>query len=314
MAVGQLMATATTPTLSFEFFPPKDDHGESQLWQTVRELEQLRPTYVSVTYGAGGSTRDRTVRVTERMATETTLTPVAHLTCVGHTGGELRQIIGRYADAGVRNVLALRGDPEGGVGGPWVPRPGGLDHAVELVRLIRSLGNFSVGVAAFPQGHPEAPDLESDTEALIAKAVAGADYAVTQLFFDADQYTCLVERVRRRGCDLPIIAGLMPVTTVAQIARFAQLSGTSIPEAVVARLERHRNPDGVRREGIDIVTELSNELLRRGAPGLHYYTLNRSETTREICAGVDGLAAHGEVSRLCEPGRDVGSRPEHLRN
>jgi methylenetetrahydrofolate reductase (NADPH) len=284
--VGELMANTVSPALSFEFFPPKDDEGEAQLWRAIRELERLRPTYVSVTYGAGGSTRDRTIRVTERIAAETTLTPVAHLTCVGHSRSELRTIIGRYADAGVRNVLALRGDPQGGVGKPWVPHPDGLDHAVELVELIRDLGDFSVGVAAFPDGHPEAADLEADAAALAAKAAAGAEYAVTQLFFEAHQYLRLVDRVRRRGCDIPIIAGLMPVTSLGQLSRFAELSGTQIPPTVVARLERHRHPSDVRREGIDLLVSLCEELLAEGAPGLHFYTLNRSETTRAILAGV----------------------------
>jgi methylenetetrahydrofolate reductase (NADPH) len=279
-------------TVSFEFFPPKDDAGEAQLWRAIRELEPLRPSFVSVTYGAGGSTRDRTVRITERIASETTLTPVAHLTCVGHSRDELRRIIGRYADAGVRNVLALRGDPPGGVNRPWVSHPHGLDHAVELVELIRELGDFCVGVAAFPQGHPEAADLDSDAAVLVAKAAAGADYAVTQLFFDADDYAGLVDRVRSLGCDLPVIAGIMPITGLAQISRFAQLSGTHVPAETVSRLQRLSDPADVRREGIAVATSLCDEVLRRGAPGLHFYTLNRSSATREIYAG---LAPHRPV-------------------
>jgi methylenetetrahydrofolate reductase (NADPH) len=277
-------------TFSFEFFPPKDDAGEAQLWQTVRELEPLRPTFVSVTYGAGGSTRDRTIRITERIASETTLTPVAHLTCVGHSRAELREIVGRYADAGVRNMLALRGDPEGGVGQTWVRHRDGLDHADELVALIRELGDFSVGVAAFPEGHPEAADLETDARMLVAKADAGADFAVTQLFFDADDYVRLVERVRRLGSDLPIIAGIMPITGLAQISRFAELSGAAVPDRIVSRLEQQTESAGVRREGIEIATELCDELLARGAPGLHFYTLNRSKATREIFAALAAFA------------------------
>jgi methylenetetrahydrofolate reductase (NADPH) len=283
--IRQLLATSA-PTVSFEFFPPKDDEGEAQLWRAIRELEPLRPTFVSVTYGAGGSTRDRTIRITERIASETTLTPVAHLTCVGHSRGELRTIVGRYADAGVRNVLALRGDPQGGVKRPWVRHPDGMDHAVELVELVRRLGDFCVGVAAFPEGHPEAADLESDAAVLVAKEAAGADYAVTQLFFDADDYCALVDRIRRLGSRIPVIAGIMPITSLAQISRFAELSGSRVPAAVVSRLERLSDPVEVRREGIAIATELCAELLRRGAPGLHFYTLNRSSATREIYSGL----------------------------
>jgi methylenetetrahydrofolate reductase (NADPH) len=274
-------------SFSFEFFPPKDDEGEAQLWQTIRELEPLHPTFVSVTYGAGGTTRDRTVRITERIASETTLTPVAHLTCVGHSRDELRCIVGRYADAGVRNVLALRGDPQGGVGEPWVPHPDGLDHADELVELVTSLGDFCVGVAAFPEKHFEAPDADFDARVLVAKAAAGATFAITQLFFRADDYLALVRRVRDLGCDIPIIPGIMPITRLSQIQRFAELSGTTVPPDVVAAFDGLTDPADVRRTGVRLATELCDALLAGGAPGLHFYTLNRSSATRAIFAGLD---------------------------
>lgn len=272
---------------SFEFFPPKDDAGEAQLWQALRRLERLRPTFVSVTYGAGGSTRDRTVRITERIARDTTLTPVGHLTCVGASVNELRQVIGQYADAGVRNVLALRGDPPDGPAARWEPHPNGLDHADALVRLLRAMGSFCVGVAAFPDKHPESVDLDRDADVLVAKAEAGAEFAVTQLFLDVGAYTALVARVRARGSDLPIIPGIMPITSLAQVRRFAELSGAAVPASVEHRL-RSAGDDkaAVRAEGIAIATELSRELLDSGAPGLHFYTLNRSTATVEIYQGL----------------------------
>jgi methylenetetrahydrofolate reductase (NADPH) len=276
---------ADGPSFSFEFFPPKDDAGERQLWQTIRELEALSPTFVSVTYGAGGSTRDRTIRVTERIASDTTVVPVAHLTCVGHTREELRAIVGELAAAGVRNMLALRGDPPGGPGQPWVPHPGGLDHAVQLVELVRGLGDFTVGVAAFPDVHPEAVDAQADARALAAKAEAGAAFAVTQLFFRAEDYFALVERARALGCDIPVLPGIMPITHLAQIERFTQLSGAVVPGDIVSGLNRYADdPASVRAAGIEIATRLCDQLLDQGAPGLHYYTLNRSTATRRIHA------------------------------
>jgi methylenetetrahydrofolate reductase (NADPH) len=272
-------------SFSFEFFPPKDDAGERQLWQTIRELEALSPTFVSVTYGAGGTTRDRTLRVTEAIASDTTLEPVAHLTCVGHSREELRRIVGDLAAAGVRNVLALRGDPPGGPEQAWVRHPDGFDHAVELVELVRELGDFTVGVAAFPEVHPEAVDADADARVLAAKAEAGAAFAVTQLFFEADDYFSLVERAARHGCTIPVLPGIMPITNLKQVTRFAQLSGAQVPARVVDRLQSHADdPVSVRSAGIEIATELCDRLLAEGAPGLHYYTLNKSTATRQIHA------------------------------
>lgn len=304
MALGQPSTRLATPatvrellaagevSYSFEFFPPKSDKGELQLWRAIRELEGLSPTFVSVTYGAGGSTRDRTVRITGRIAEETTLTPVAHLTCVGHSRAELRSVIGAYADAGVRNILALRGDPPGGPGQPWVRHPEGLDHADELVALVRQLGDFCVGVAAFPEGHPEAESLEADAKYLARKAAAGADFAITQFFFNADDYFALVERASRYGCDIPIIPGIMPVTNVRQIERMAILSGAAFPADLAERLLAvEDDPAAVRAIGVEVATELCLKLLAGGAPGLHFYTLNRSTATREIYANIAGARA-----------------------
>jgi len=288
-SIGGLLASGGH-SFSFEFFPPKTDEGERHLWQSIRELEALQPTFVSVTYGAGGSTRDRTVRVTQRIQEETTLLPMAHLTCVGSTVAELRSVIGSYADAGLRNVLALRGDPPGGPDAVWEQTDGGLAHADELVGLVRSLGDFSVGVAAFPEGHPESTSLEQDARVLAAKQEAGAEFAVTQLFFRAEDYVALVDRARAAGATMPIIPGLMPLTNITQIERFAVLSGTAFPDELAERFRAvGDDPDAVHELGVEAAAELATELLEAGAPGLHFYTLNRSTSTREIYTGL-GLA------------------------
>ena len=281
------LLSSDRPSFSFEFFPPKTDEGERQLWTAIRELESLSPTFVSVTYGAGGGTRDRTIRVTERIATETTLLPMAHLTAVNHSRAELRQLVGQLAGAGIRNILALRGDPPGDPQGEWVQHPEGFLYAVELVRLVRSLGDFCVGVAAFPEKHPRCPDLETDARHLVAKFEAGADYAITQFFFKADDYSRLIERMDRLGCRAPVIPGVMPVTNVAQIERMAQLSGAAFPPDLAARLHAVADdPIAVRAIGVEVATDLCRKLLAAGAPGIHFITLNRSTATREIFAAL----------------------------
>lgn len=274
--IGELLAHGRT--FSFEFFPPRTDDGERQLEQTLRELESLNPSFVSVTYGAGGSTRDRTHELVVGIPDFTSMFAMAHLTCAAHTRDELAGIVTRYKDAGVENILALGGDPPIDADLP----EGELEYAVQLVELVREIGTFSVGVAAHPEGHPRSPDLAHDRDHL-AEKLRLADFAITQFFFRAEDYFSLVDDLAARGIDKPVIPGIMPVTNVKQIKRFAEMSGTEFPSALSERLyEAGDDQDAVRRIGVEVATELCVRLLENGAPGLHFYTLNRSTATREI--------------------------------
>lgn len=266
-------------TVSFEFFPPKSDAESATLEATLRELEPLGPSFVSVTYRGGAESRQRTYDLVAMMQAETSLNPMAHLICVAHSRAELTDILASYREIGVENLMALGGDP------PEDPHaaPGELGYAVELVELAREVGGFSIGVAAHPAGHPRSASLEEDRDRL-AEKLALADFAVTQFFFSLEEYTGLVEDLAQRGSTKPVLPGIMPVTSLSSVPRMAQM-GASVPEWAVERLEAAESAGGaeaVRAEGIALATELCADLLEAGAPGLHFYTLNRSSATREI--------------------------------
>jgi methylenetetrahydrofolate reductase (NADPH) len=277
------------PTFSFEFGPPRTPDAERTLWQAIRELEPLNPNFVSVTYGAGGSTRDRTIELTEHIASDTSMLAVAHLTAVDHSVDDLRNIVGRVAAAGITDVLALRGDPPGDPQGEWIEREDGLRYAAELVAMVKDLGDFCVGVAAFPHRHPRSVDAETDTRWFVEKCRAGADYAITQMFFEAEDYLRLRDRVAAAGCDVPILAGIMPVTNLRTIERSQQLSGAPFPPALAERFHAIADdPAAVRALGIEEASQLTMTLLGEGAPGIHFITFNRSRAIREVWQNVHG--------------------------
>lgn len=271
----------SAPSISFEFFPPKDSAGEERLWTTLESLKPIKPDFVSVTYGAGGSTRDRTIRITSEIMYRAKFEVVAHLTCVGSTKLELVDILNRYEAAGIKQVLALRGDPADGPRAKWISTPDGFDHADQLVELAISKG-FKVGVAAFPDGHPaSAANPTQDLDVLIQKAKLGATFATTQFFFDVNKWEQLVSALAKKGVNIPVIPGILPITNLKQLNRMAELSGTSIPDSVANRVNSVSESD-VSRVGIEIATEFCEELIKAGAPGLHFFTMNNSDSTYQI--------------------------------
>ena len=271
-------------TYSFEFFPPKDVEGEARLWAAMSQLESIAPDFISVTYGAGGSTRDRTIRITSEITARTHIPTVAHLTCVGSTRAELIEILGKYQSAGIKSILALRGDPTGGPRAPWISTPGGFTHADELVTLAAEFGGFTIGVAAFPDGHPASDgDFEKDLQVLLEKERRGATFATTQFFFEAQKWIQLVDSLEKHGSKLTVIPGILPITNVAQLKRMAELSGTPIPQELTNAIESvANNPEEVRKIGVEFATQFCRELIDAGAPGLHFYTMNTSTATKEI--------------------------------
>jgi methylenetetrahydrofolate reductase (NADPH) len=281
-------------TVSVEFFPPKDDAGEARLWEASSALETIAPDFISVTYGAGGSTRDRTIAITKEITKRTGRGTVAHLTCVGSRKEELIEILSQYKSAGIKSILALRGDPVGGPAANWVTTDGGFDHADQLVELAISQGGFDVGVAAFPDGHPaSAGNSEKDIDVLIRKEQLGATFATTQFFFESSKWESLVSKLEARGSKLPVIAGILPITNVKQLHRMAELGGTPIPEKISKLFnEISEDPDAVRKAGADLATELCEELIALKVPGLHFYTMNTAVATLEICQNL-GLNNRG---------------------
>ncbi len=286
MHISEILAAGGEPVFSFEFFPPKTAEGERNLYRALSELKPLAPAFVSVTYGAGGSTRDKTLEIIQRIKDEFDLVAMAHFTCVGSTLDELRRTLDRMAEAGIDNVLALRGDPPAGQS-EWTQTEGGLEFSRELVEVIRRDYPFTVGAACFPETHIHATSPEDDLRHLKAKVDAGVDFLITQLFFDNTRYFDFVARARASGIEAPIIPGIWPITNVAQIERVTQLCGASLSPQLLAELEARRDePEAALDFGVAYAMAQCAELLREGAPGIHFYTINRSPATRAILSAL----------------------------
>ncbi len=300
MRIDRIIEQAERPLFSFEFFPPKTDAGERVLGQALESLRQLSPDFVSVTYGAGGATRGRTPELTKWIKNELGIEAMAHLTCVGSSREELRELLDEMTGAGIENVLALRGDPPRGRD-DWTPHPGGLEYATELVELIHEGYDVCVGAACHPEVHPQAHDLASDLRFLKQKVDSGVSFLVTQLFFETELYVRFVEEARAAGIEIPIIPGIMPVTNLHQITTMTEMCGATIPPALREALEwRSHDPDAVLQLGVSYATLQCAELLAAGAPGIHFYTQNRSPATRAI---LSALALH----RPWEPRPGLGA-------
>lgn len=307
--VSAQAARSAPIALSYELFPPKNDAAEATLWDTIRELETTNPDYVSVTYGANGSNRDTAVELLHRLLNETSLLPLAHLTCVGNTADELAEIISELLDHGVRGILALRGDLPQTQTGPSEPRAGSLNYAQDLIELIRRVeqrrsallcaGKVAIGVAAYPARHPESPSIEHDVEVLLAKQRSGADFAITQVFFHADQYKDLVTRARRAGVSIPIIPGVMPLTSLRRVQRLGNLTGVEPSAKLLDDLGRADDAAQSRKIGVKATVDLARAALDAGAPGIHLYTFNEHAAALEVL----------EELQLLRPGRpSVGPR------
>ena len=297
MKIGEILKRGVF-SVSFEFFPPKTEEGERQLFETIKDLKPLKPTFVSVTYGAGGSTRDRTRNVVKRIHEEVGLNVMAHLTCIAHTKKELLDILSDYDRIGIDNILALRGDvprdrPD------FRPPEGACRYAVELVRLIREKfgERFSVGVASYPEGHPESPNMEWEVRFFKEKVSAGADFSITQMFFENSYYYEFLELCRRSGIEIPIIPGIMPITNFKQIRKFASLCGATIPQSLIDKMERVEDrPEEVEKIGVEFAVKQCEDLISNGVPGLHFYTLNKSRATLKIYSAIKGMIPVRDLS------------------
>ena len=298
MRIDRILEQAEEPIFSFEFFPPKSDAGERVLGLALESLRQLEPAFVSVTYGAGGSGRDRTLELTKWIKQELGIEAMAHLSCVGATREQLTEVLDEMRDAGIENILALRGDPPRGES-EWRPHPGGLSYSTELARLIGADYDACIGGACFPEVHPEAPDLAHDLHFLKEKVDSGVSFLITQLFFDNELYFRFVDAARAADIDVPILPGVMPITDLRQIKTITGMCGASIPQALLEALEwRSHDPEAVTALGVSYATLQCAELLARGAPGIHFYTLNRSHATRAILSALRVLrpwAARGDA-------------------
>lgn len=274
------------PCISFEFFPPKTDAGVENLLETIRSLRILNPGFVSVTYGAGGSSRARTLEVVARVKRELDIEPMAHVTCTGHSQTELTALFSDLRDAGVENIMALRGDPPRGQTA-FEAHPDGFRYAEELIAMLSQRFSFSIGAAAYPEKHPEAQSLDADVANAVRKVRAGASFLVTQFFFENDVYFDYVDRVRAAGVDVPVIPGIMPITSYGAIANMLAMNGGKMPQSLLAELEARRDePDAIADLGVAFTALQCRELLQRGAPGLHFYTLNKSPATRAVVSAL----------------------------
>jgi methylenetetrahydrofolate reductase (NADPH) len=278
------------PNLSIELFPPKDQVGEDKMWRAVNHLQNFNLNSISVTYGAGGSVRDRTIKIAKDLRLFINVPVTAHLTCVNSTKEQLSEIVDQYEQAGIENILALRGDPVGGPRSAWISTEGGFDHADQLIAFLAQRKKFRIGAAAFPDGHPASSgDFDKDLEVLLSKEEKGAQYVVTQFFFNIENFNNLVNSLKNRGSKLKVIAGVLPITNFKQLTRMAELGGTELPKYVLDRINSTTPTDEIEKIGVDLAITLCNSLISNGVDGLHFYTMNMSFATEKIITNLGYL-------------------------